>query len=179
MIDRDEELAEDPTYPTHYTISMFSKEGRSKRTTDASHVNEELRKLGLEWKQSDWAHKQDVVIVISPVSSAFREATQSEREEAWANSHFPVEAICPIHGRVVVHAAGGEAACSQSTKDHLPGSNGVLLVRTQRGNIEYVNGARPINDPPTTIEEIMQQARERITPAAKKVARTVTEYLLK
>lgn len=50
-----------------FTIAIQSKEGLSyHRDLSSSDIHEELRRIGLEWKTADWAHDQEVLIVVAP-----------------------------------------------------------------------------------------------------------------
>jgi hypothetical protein len=70
---------------TRFDILLISREGVSRYDgIRGADVTEELRQIGLEWKCSDWPHKQAVTISVVPVSeeskSPIKESKPSEQQ---------------------------------------------------------------------------------------------------
>ena len=51
---------------SRFRITLMSPSGASERIRSAGEVTEELRHIGLEWKQADYFHDKRAVIIVEP-----------------------------------------------------------------------------------------------------------------
>jgi hypothetical protein len=62
---------------SEFSITIYSREGTSHIEAEACEIHEVLRRRGLEWKNADWAHDQQVIITIVP---SVKDKTAAARE---------------------------------------------------------------------------------------------------